>query len=226
MKHRIIIVLVLLALGTACSEGNRAADAGFSLDLGSDTSVADASPVDMSVQDAVVAEDAGVDAHVMSDLGTPGIDGLVINEISADGDDWIELYNSTSHTLSLGGLQITDSSAPETPATDHTTVFPGDFALAAGAYVVVVADLGTATREGVQTDCLAGAVPTCLEASYGISKSAGDTIFILAADNTVLLAAVYPPNAVASGETWARSPNGTGDFSAGNPTPGAANEAP
>lgn len=226
MKHHQLIGLALIALGTACSEGNRNADAGFSLDLGSDAGEADASSVDMTTEDAFVAQDAGADAHVESDLGTPGIDGLVINEISADGDDWIELYNSTSHSISLGGLQITDSSAPETPATDHTTVFPVDFALAAGAYLVVVADLGSATREGVQTDCLAGAIPTCLEASYGISKSAGDTIFILAADNSVLLAAVYPPNAVGSGETWARIPNGTGDFSAGNPTPGAANEAP
>lgn len=195
--------LVLIA---ACSEGRSNPDASIALDMStvSDGATGDAGP-----------EDGGVI-----------FEGLVINEIRAAGDDWIELKNTSTVSVDLSELSITDSDGPGTPATDHVTTFPSGFVVEPGAYVLVVADLGMAARDGIQTDCLGGGVASCLEASFGISKSSGDEIFLLDSANNVLMSATYPPNATADDQTWARLPDGTGDFAPASPSPFAANEAP
>ncbi|MBK8170053.1 MAG: lamin tail domain-containing protein [Sandaracinaceae bacterium] len=232
--------VLLMLSASACSEARSVQDAGFTLDMGSSTLDSGSTGSDLGARDAgrdsstaggdmgAVADlGMGVDAGTALDAGAPpSVEGLVINEVRAQGDDWIELYNASSGAISLAGLQITDSSAPGSPALDHTTTFPAGLTIESGAYFVVVADLGTETRDGLQVDCLSGALPTCVEASYGISKTEGDELFVLGPDNAVLVSATYPPNAVIDGQSWARLPDGTGDFAAGNPTPGAANAAP
>jgi hypothetical protein len=40
-------------------------------------------------------------------------EGLFINEISASGDDWVELYNSTGNTKDISGYIIYDDGDAE-----------------------------------------------------------------------------------------------------------------
>jgi hypothetical protein len=162
---------------------------------------------------------------------SPGPGALAINEIRATGDDWIELMNTGTTSLDVSGLRVADyDDAAMGPKVAEAVAIPAGTIIPAGGYFVVVADVA-APRAGLQTGCLAGVVPACVEAPYGLSGSRGDRVFVLAAaSDTVLLEAEYPgpgaPTTVPDGSTWARLPNGSGAFSVGAPTPAAENAAP
>lgn len=166
---------------------------------------------------------AGVEDASFSDSALP-TDTVSINEIRASGDDWVELYNATSTTIDLSGLRLADRASGGGPKIDQAITFPAATTVAAGGFLVIVTDLA-APRAGLQLDCLGGAVPSCFEAPWGISKDAGDGIFIVDAEGNVLVEADYPPSATLDGQTWARVPDGTGAFVAAQPTPGAVNVA-
>jgi hypothetical protein len=162
------------------------------------------------------------------DGGAPGAPNVVINEIRAAGEDWIELYNAGTAPADLSGLRVCDRAADGTPKVEDAVAFPAGTTLAPGAFFVIVVDL-SAPRAGLQTDCTllgaSGPLP-CLEGGFGLSDSRGDAVYLLPADaDTPLVSAEYPMNAVPSGQTYARLPDGTGAFAAGAPTPGAPNAA-
>ncbi len=150
--------------------------------------------------------------------------GFVINEISADGDDYIELYNPTSGAIDLGGLSIADRASEGGPKLDQAITLPSGTTLAPGAYLFVLAKVDTAPSGEVmqQLDCAPGP-SRCFHAPFGLSAADGDEIFVLDGD-TVRMSAEFPAGA-APGGSWGRFPNGTGDFAANTPTPGAANES-
>jgi hypothetical protein len=168
------------------------------------------------------ASGVGGSSSTVGSGGAPSIDGLVINEISAAGDDWVELYNTSSKALALAGLRLADDDAGM-PKLAEAITFPVGAELKPGAYLFVLADLKGTAMTGEQSMCAPGPSP-CFHAPWGISKS-GDTIYLLNGTQ-ISLSAEYPKSGVLDGQTWGRLPNGTGSFAAVKPTPGAANVAP
>ena len=131
--------------------------------------------------------------------------GLVLNELSASGDDWIELFNGGTETLDLGGLAIADADDAGEPKVEEAATIPAGTTLASGAYFFVLADQDSSLPD-LQDACDPGPAP-CLHAGFGISGG-GDTLFVLDAEGGVVASVVYPADATADGESWARLPNG------------------
>jgi len=160
--------------------------------------------------------------------GAPAVidlDALVINEVSLDGLDWIELYNGGDQPVDLEGVRIADQDKdnPGTPKLAGAVTFTGDAAIVPqGGYLFVLADQDPA-GEGPQDVCDPGPAP-CFHTGWGLSTGDGDIVFLLAPDDTVLLQVAIGPNAAIVPTTWSRLPNGTGEFGVGTATPGAANE--
>ncbi|MEJ7727694.1 MAG: lamin tail domain-containing protein [Polyangiaceae bacterium] len=149
----------------------------------------------------------------------------MINEISAAGDDFVELYNAGAAPFDLTGYGLCDTADDGTPKVAEATRFVDGETLAPGAFLVVVADLAAAPP-GPQTDCLAGAVATCYHASWGISAGKGEKIFLLDTTDAQVGVAEYGPDAVPEGQTLGHIPDGEGALVPNAPTPGAANAAP
>lgn len=213
--------MVVFALGSlGCSEAREEV-----IDVGNTT--ADA----VMATDAPAAVDAGAvaDLGTVTDLGAPtdlGAGGLVVNEIRAAGDDWVELFNAGSAAFDLGGYALadldTDAGAPRLSAAVR---FPAGTMLVPGGYLFVLAGVADA-GVGPQSQCLAGGPSPCFHASWSISASRGETVSVLDPMGRVVARGLYPADAVASGQTWGRLPNGAGELVANRPTPGAANQAP
>lgn len=197
--------------------------------------------------DVPTAADVGgpVDAGTPSDVGTradagaptdtpvvtdaPPAGPVVINEIRATGDDWVELKNvsATSFDLSNAVLADTDTDVDGgAPRTAEGVTFPAGTMLAPGQHLLIVADLAMPAT-GPQMVCLGDAGPmTCYHAGFGISASRGERIYLLTGAGSEVARADYPPNGAPEGRTWGRLPDGTGPFAVTAPTPGSANAAP
>lgn len=140
-------------------------------------------------------------------------DGVVINEFMAsngntvadqDGefDDWIELYNNSGVTVDLSGAHLSDDAEMLTLWTfpEGTSIAPGDF-------LIVWADEDLA-QDGLHAD-------------FRLS-AAGESVIFTQSDGTTIVDAIDYP-ALASDVTFARIPNGTGDFQLAVPTFDAIN---
>ena len=75
----------------------------------------------------------------------------------------------------------------------------------------------------------AGGPQECLHVAWGIRKNKGEALFILDEGHQIVLEACYPPGVLPDTEdrekSWARVPDGSGEFVPGVPTPGAPNVA-
>lgn len=201
-------------------------------DVGVDraATVADAGGVvDAAVPaDAPVAPDVSVDAPVPRDVpvdaGAGGV--LVINEIRAVGEEWVELFNAGSLPIDLSDVQMTDSEAEDGgPRTSRALRFPRGTTLAPDRYLVVVAGQADAPS-GPQTRCPEGGPATCYHASWSLSASRGEVVWVLSPTASVIAQQVYPMDAAPDGRSWGRLPNGSGAFAVARPTPGAADRGP
>jgi hypothetical protein len=85
----------------------------------------------------------------------------------------------------------------------------------------VLVVLGAADA-GATTECL-DAGGSCFAATFKVSNSRGETVWLLDPGGTVEQQQNYPMNAVPSGFSYGRFPDGTGAFGQTTPTPGAAN---
>lgn len=148
---------------------------------------------------------------------------LVINELSADGDDWIELFNAGDGPVDLSGLRVADQEEPGIPKLADAMTIPDGTMLEAGAYLFILADQDPPV-EGFTDVCAPGPAP-CLQAGFGLSQGNGDEVFVVDADDAIVLSSPYPADAAVVGESWGRLPDGTGEFTITAPTPGATNEA-
>jgi hypothetical protein len=148
--------------------------------------------------------------------------GIVINEVSGVGADWVELFNAGGAAVDLSGFRIADDDAGA-PKLAEAVSLPSGTIVDAGGYLFVLADQGAAAMPGAQTTCAPGPSP-CFHASFGISKS-GDVVYLLDAADQPVDQVVFPAG-VADGQTIGRLPNGSGDFAPNKPTPGAVNAAP
>ncbi|TAK23550.1 MAG: lamin tail domain-containing protein [Myxococcaceae bacterium] len=194
-------------------------------------------PTDVPVVDADVATvsdggspaDAGNPSDVPPAVDVPTGASVVINEVRAVGDDWIELKNVGTAPVDLGGLVLADTDTSVdggAPRPSDGVRFPAGTSLAPGQHLLVVADLADAGA-GPQMTCLGASGPmTCFHAGFGISASRGERLYLLQSGGAVVATADYPANAVVDGRTWGRLPDGTGPFAACAPTPGSANAAP
>lgn len=176
MKHRKLTAILAssliyssLTLG-ACSGAKVEDETDHpSADAGADTS-------------ADAAADAGVDAEASSAA-------VVINEVTSDGDDTIELYNVGDERADLSGWYIVDDAYDidtGEPA-DHRYEFDDGEELAAGAYLVLTKDV---------------------EHTFGVGKD--DALRLFDADDKLVDSADWPDQAAET--SWCRIPNGTGDF--------------
>lgn len=135
---------------------------------------------------------------------------LALNELFSNGSvqaDWIEVHNRGDACFDLEGYRLTD-------ATDlsSTWPFPADATVAPGAFLLIWCD------EGVS-------IPGELHTDFKLS-SGGEDIALIAPDDggePAVIDAVTLP-ALDEDSSWARLPDGTGEFQvSGQPTPGASN---
>lgn len=126
---------------------------------------------------------------------------LAINEIMAQNtstvtdpagqlEDWIELYNNTSHTISLDNLYLTDN-----PANLQKWQFPAGLTLAPNSYLAIWAD------EDLEEDGL--------HADFKLSAS-GESVILSYPNGTIVDEVTF--GAQQANVSLARIPNGTGDF--------------
>lgn len=180
---------------------------------------------DSTVTDTGVSADTGVltDAGTASDASAARV---VINEIRAEGEDWIELVNVGSAPADLGSWGVTDSANDGDARVASAARFPAGTTLAPAEYLLIVlgqSDAGT----GPQMRCLMSGGPmTCYHGAFSISASNGESVHLVDPSGRVVESAVYPMNAAMAGESWGRLPNGVGAFARNRLTPGAANQAP
>lgn len=218
--------VVVCALA-ACSEsrGEEARDA--SQDTGVTPQDNGSMPQDNGPPPPPTDAGAPTDTGAPTDQGTPGMARLVVNEMRASGDDWVELYNAGDAPIDLGGYGVADTEADGgAPRTSLAVRFPTGTTLGPGQYLFILADVADAGA-GAQTSCLADSgIARCYHAGWAISASRGETLSVIDARDNVVVRVTYPPNAAPSGQSWGRLPNGTGEFAANRPTPGASNQAP
>jgi len=146
---------------------------------------------------------------------------LVIDELSAQGTDWIELLNGGNEALSLRGLRVTDGD--EAPDQEHLTALPRELSLAPGERLVVICK-PTPLLEGLVTGaaCPVEGVDRCIHADFKISHGNGDTIFVVDREGRIADQLRYTPEATAEGQSWCRPSDGADPVPC-TPTPGAAN---
>lgn len=139
---------------------------------------------------------------------------LAINEIMAsnsttatdpngDYEDWLELYNNTSSTLSLDNLFASDD-----PTNLLKWEFPAGTTIAPNGYLIVWAD-GDLTESGLHAD---------FKFSAG-----GESCILSYADGTVVDSITFGAQTTDMG--FARVPNGTGSFMIQTPTFNGNNES-
>ncbi len=138
-----------------------------------------------------------------ADPGTAAVDaGPVINEIAAKGDplDWFELHNPSPDPIALDGFEVADT------LTDagKRVAFPAGTIIQPGAYMQFTVD-----KDGWP----------------GFALGGDEELGIWRLDGTHVDSVDWNEGQSSDGQSYARVPDGTGDFqTVDNPTPGAANQ--
>lgn len=138
---------------------------------------------------------------------------VVINELlpknsqngsDQDGefDDWIELYNNSDQDLDISGYYLSDSKKNPTK-----WQLPAGTMIGAKAYLIVWAD-GDTLQAGLHTN-------------YKLSAE-GEKVVLLTPSQELINLVEYPPTVVE--QSWARVPNGTGEFKWAVPTFNKSND--
>jgi len=125
-------------------------------------------------------------------------EGIVINEIYASGEDWVEVYNNLETSVNIGGYFIYDNEASKYTVPAGTTV------PAKGFLVFVCNDLATG-----------------LNTNFKLT-SAGETVYFENAAGKLIDRVEFP--AISAGQSYGRYPDGSSNFAiSGTPTRGATN---
>jgi hypothetical protein len=183
------------------------------------------SPFPTLVRDAAAPE---LDAASVADAGAPRVDAgavdpgagrVVLNEV-CPSPDYLELVNVGTASVDLSGWTLADSeNGPGTPAKlTEAFTFPPGTVLPSGARVYVQADLPDGG-----SSCLDGGATRCFAASFGISGSKGEEIYLLRPDRSVADQTGFAAGAIAADKSWSRLPDGVGAFDIGSQTPNAPN---
>lgn len=125
-------------------------------------------------------------------------EGLVINEIYASGEDWVELYNTLETSVNIGGYFIYDNAATKYQIPSGTSI------PAKGFLVLVCNDLGTG-----------------LNTNFKLT-SAGETVYLENASGILIDRVEFPE--LSAGQTYGRYPDGSANLAiSGVPTRGVTN---
>lgn len=172
------------------------------------------------------------DSGQSNDTGSDPAAAVVVNEFNAQGSvEWLELANTGIETVDLGdyGLADTDKSTG-LPKTGKAMRFPAGTTLAPGAFVLVLTSVdGALAGLYPAASCLSGVAADCYKVDFGISAASGESIHLIAPDDTVVSSTPYPSELepdTTLGQTVCRMPDKTGDFAVCAATPAAANSAP
>jgi hypothetical protein len=139
---------------------------------------------------------------------------VVINEVlpknsqngsdqDGDFDDWIELYNPANVDQDISGYYLTDSKKNPTK-----WKFPTGTTIKANNYLIVWADEDSTHVSGLHTN-------------YKLSAD-GENIVLLSPTQEVINLVEYPATVLE--QSYARKPNGTGDFRWATPTFNKSND--
>ena len=156
---------------------------------------------------------------------------ITFNEISASGDEWLELYNSGTSEIDLSGYGITDTDkVTGEPRVTKAMRFPNGTKLPKGGFVLVLLDKSNSTPGPYSADaCLPGVAKGCFYALFSVSEARGEAVHLLAADNSEVSSIIYPANLsfeAGAGLTACRMPDGSGELTTCTATPAAANASP
>ncbi len=165
-----------------------------------------------AVVEAVVADTVADDrpSAPSSDAGgprdtaplPPPLSAVVLNEVQCKGDEWVELHNPADEEADVSRWRLADDADDPRRA----WALPRGSVVPAGGFLVVAQE--TTGAEG-----------------YPFGVACGqETVTLLRTDHSVA-------DAVAAGEgtdtlTWGRLPDGSGDWTPTEPTPGEPNRAP
>ena len=130
--------------------------------------------------------------------------GLVINEVAAQGDplDWFELHNASDSPLSLDDFVVADDLSDP----GKRVAFPAGLVVPPGGYLQVQLDK---------------------DAWPGFALGRDEELGVWTADGTLVAEVDWAEGDADEGTSYARRPDGTGDFeTVDEPTPGAANQPP
>ena len=156
---------------------------------------------------------------------------VAFNEISAAGDEWLELYNTGSREFDLSNYAVADSDKISgAPRVDKAMRFPAGTKLPKGGFLLVLLGKNNSTPGPYSADaCLTGVPVGCFYALFSVSQTRGEAVHLLAPDNESVVSFIYPANLDFEAGTdfsACRSPDGSGQFTACTQTPGAANRVP
>ena len=152
-----------------------------------------------------------------------GADALVVfNEICARGCDYLELLNAGSAPADLNGWSIADSEADGGPKVGEALRLAAGTTLAAGERLLVLTKVEDGGM-GLTSECLGSGLARCWRATYGISNSRGEGVWLLGPANEVKASTFYPIDGHATGQSYSRVPEGTGHFTSATRTPGKTN---
>ena len=147
--------------------------------------------------------------------GTDITEKLVINELmptnstvvaDQDGeyDDWIELYNLSEEDIDISRFYLSDKK-------DDLTrwQFPAGTVIRKKGYLIIWADGDSTTQAGLHTN-------------YKLSAEDGENVVLLTPEQQLIDLVEFPPTLIE--QSYARVPNGTGDFQWTTPTFNAVND--
>ena len=168
---------------------------------------------------------AGGDAGTSDAGGAPDQwKGLVINEVSVDGSDYVELFNSSDHSLDISGLKVADfDTTTMSPKLDESVEIPEATTLKVGETITIDANIVDA-QPGFQTTCPESNASQCLQGTFGLS-SKGETVFLLTPTGEILDSVTIDAGASPEPNSWCRIPDGVGNFSLCASSPGTPNVA-
>lgn len=152
---------------------------------------------------------------------------LVINEIGATGDEFVEIVNPTSKAISLDDLALADTDSTNgEPKIADAARFPKGAEIAPGEHLVVLCGQDPSDGVGPHDKCGADGPDICYYATWSVSAKDGETVFLLSPSDEILAQAEYPADAASTGNTWGRFPDVTGDLAETLATAGKPNELP
>lgn len=141
---------------------------------------------------------------------------IVVNEIGATGNDFVEFANVTSSPVDVSGYGATDSSKSGLPKLSRVIRFPAGTIVPPNGLLVVLFE-GECPAATTAYVCIRGT------GAGGISQSRGENVHMIDPEDQIVMTGTYPRTAAPTGWTWGRFPTGTGSFGVTRRTPGLAN---
>jgi hypothetical protein len=130
------------------------------------------------------------------------INNNVVADQNGEFEDWIELYNQSDEDVDLSGYYLSDSKKNPTK-----WQFPEGTFILGNDYLIIWAD-GDTLQAGLHTN-------------YKLSSD-GEKVLLLTPELSIMDETEYPSTVLQ--QSWARIPNGTGDFEWATPTFNSSND--